>query len=117
MQQLPPLDAKSKLPKSRGTINKLLQDHSHFTSRGPDFEEFDASLLQQEKTYANAQEPLLLAFYLPQFHPIRRSRMAWGKGFTGVAADAAGCRDIPATTSPGFLRDLGFYDLMESRMR
>lgn len=116
MHELPPRDANSKVPQTRGTIARLLQDHSHFTARGPEFEEFDASLLEQESAAATGQDPLLFAFYLPQFHPIPENDKFWGKGFTEWRQMPRGLPRYPGHYQPRVPRDLGFYDLMESEV-
>ncbi|HJP67424.1 MAG TPA: glycoside hydrolase family 99-like domain-containing protein, partial [Sphingomicrobium sp.] len=112
--KLPSPDANSSVPQTRGTINRLLQDHSHFTAPGPEFEEFDPSILEQDGVVASVQEPLVFAFYLPQFHPISENDKFWGKGFTEWRQMPRGLPRYPGHYQPRIPRDLGFYDLLES---
>ena len=60
----------------------------------------------------------VVAFYLPQFHPIPENDEWWGRGFTEWTqrAPSAG-RCSPATTSRTCPADLGFYDLRVPEVR
>lgn len=91
-----------------GDITAVYAAHAYAVAPGPHFEEFDPSIGAGREKRAK-----VIAYYLPQFHPIEVNDTQWGKGFTEWRNLPRGMPRFKGHIQPRIPRDLGNYSLHE----